>query len=168
MSRLLTYLNSVWWASHVGSSSAKSSETCWDELCLQGRWKYLTLGGRSLLASCHLQAFTYCSLSWCRDSLHLLCHCAGLLTQRKNGSPAGLHFFSLLAPFIPHRNLYTHQFPLSFSHTHSATQSQQDGCLFNPKPVMESAYCLWSTYSRWVNISQLRPLFFFPPWLQPE
>lgn len=33
---------------------------------------------------------------------------------------------------------------------------------------MESAYCLWSTYSWWVNISQLRPLFFFPAWPQPE
>lgn len=87
-------------------------------------------------------AFTSCSLSWCLGSLHLLRYCWVAL---------------LFTPCIPCRDLHTH--PLSFSPTHS--HSQQDGCLFNPKPSMESAYCLWFTYSRWANISQLRPLFSF-------
>lgn len=93
----------------------------------------------------------------------LLCCCRGSLIQWKR-----LLQLSLLTPFIPCRDLYTHQFPLSFSNTHSATHSQHDGCLFNPKPLMESAYCLYSTYSRWVNISQLRPLFSFHRGPQPE
>lgn len=82
----------------------------------------------------------------------------------KQGSPAGFYFFSL--PFIPCRDFSSHHFPLSFSHTQSIPHSQQDGCLFNPKPLMEGAHCLWSTYSRWVNMSQLKPLFFFTPWPQ--
>lgn len=116
--------------------------------------------------SCRLE-LTSCSLSVSRfvASTVLLYR---LLHLEKKGSPAGLYSFSLLTPSISHRDLHTHQLPLSFSHTHSATHSLQDGCLFNPKPLMESAYCLWSTYSRWVNISQLRPLCFFPPWPQPE
>lgn len=130
--------------------------------------KALDTWGRSLLASCHLQAFTSCGLSWCRDSLHLLCYCAGLLIQRKKVLQLGCTSSLFSLPLSP-AETSTHTSSLYlFPSTHSATHSQQDGCLFNPKPLMESAYCLWSTYSRWVNISQLRPLFFFPPWPQPE
>lgn len=82
-----------------------------------------------------------------------------LVNLKERDSPAGLHFFSL---------------PLSPAETSTLTSAlylfpiraqphipSKDGCLFNLKPLMESAYCLWSTYSWWVNISHLRPFSFF-------
>lgn len=43
----------------------------------------------------------------------------------------------LLTRSMPYRDLSTHHFPLSFSpHIQPSAHSQQDSCLFNPKPLM--------------------------------
>lgn len=149
--RLHKYLRGTLWASQVSSSSAKSSDT----FCYQPVFQLR-------------QKFEFWTLGESPDPLHQLCYCGWIVSEWTNvlrlGCTSSLFSFTL----SPAETSSLTSPLLSFSHTHSATHSQQDGCLFNPKPLMESAYCLWSTYSQWANFSQLRPLCFFstpaPAW----